>query len=204
METYEHVAKREQVRLQRDRSQRNNCTHELTTLGQRIIAVETMVSMLHFDTTTDVMNKIREAQTNLRSANKSVQRIGSNNYLSLVQNAKLSVENAELFSTREKERNVEVQRLKIQYQEEKRERLEKDAVYERKRQEEAAVLRAEVQTKFDPAVAQLSKIRAAIEGKPRIFLSIFSSCLLLQLFTTEPWHNKLTAFFKIYIFLFYI
>ena len=164
METYEHVAKREQVRLERDRSQRNNCTHELTTLGQRIIAVETMVSMLHFDTTTDVMNKIREAQTNLRSANKSVQRIGSNNYLSLVQNAKLSVENAELFSTREKERNVEVQRLKIQYQEEKRERLEKDAVYERKRQEEAAVLRAEVQKKFDPAVAQLSKIRAAIEG----------------------------------------
>ena len=81
---------------------------------------------------------------------------------------------------------MEVQRLKIQYQEEKRERLEKDAVYERKRQEEAAVLRAEVQTKFDPAVAQLSKIRAAIEGKPRIFLSIFSSCLLLQLFTTEP------------------
>ena len=91
VETYEHVAKREQVRLERDRSQRNNCTHELTTLGQRIIAVETMVSMLHFDTTTDVMNKIREAQTNLRSANKSVQRIGSNNYLSLVQNAKLSV-----------------------------------------------------------------------------------------------------------------
>ena len=66
VETYEHVAKREQVRLERDRSQRNNCTHELTTLGQRIIAVETMVSMLHFDTTTDVMNKIREAQTNLR------------------------------------------------------------------------------------------------------------------------------------------
>ena len=126
------------------------------------------------------------------------------------------MENAELFSTREKERNVEVQRLKIQYQEEKRERLEKDAVYERKRQEEAAVLRAEVQTKFDPAVAQLSKIRAAIEGKTNfckeLFVMQFSKvlisfkknfinffflyCLLSHIFTTEPWHNKLTAFLK--------
>ena len=95
---------------------------------------------------------------------------------------------------------MEVQRLKIQYQEEKRERLEKDAVYERKRQEEAAVLRAEVQTKFDPAVAQLSKIRAAIEGmqflkyyyRSKKFLSIFSSCIVFFHIFSQQNHGTIS------------
>ena len=139
-EAYEHTAKREKVRVERDRLQRNECQHDLSKMGQRIIAVETLASMLSLDSAaSDLSDKIRDAQSCLRVANKSVGRSGSNDYLRTVQEAKIAVEAAELSVQREKERRAESERLREKMTEERRQQQAREAEYERQRQVDAAV-----------------------------------------------------------------
>ena len=89
----------------------------------------------------DLKRLATECQVKLRNANKSVKRIGTNDYMTLVQQATMAVEAAERGVQREKERMAESDRLKQQIVEEKRKQQEIEAEYERERQHE-------VRTKF--------------------------------------------------------
>ena len=138
-EEYEHCAKREKDKVERDRSQRQECVRGLTSLGQRCVAVETLSHMLKLEEAVTLKSLVAEAQARLRDANKSVNRIGSTDYMATVSIAKRAVEAAEVGVQREKERKSESDRLKAKMIEEKRIQQEKEAEYERQRQEDAAV-----------------------------------------------------------------
>jgi myosin heavy subunit len=160
---FEEIARREKGRSERDQENRVACRRTLTQLGQRIIAVETLSHMLDMDDAPELNDIIRTAQERCRNAKKSVERIGTNNYAILVQQASISVDAAELGAQREEKRKAESARLKQKCQEEERKKLEREAEHERQRQEDAASLRREAQNELDPAIAKFVKIQAAVD-----------------------------------------